>query len=107
MTIARNLKQDVTWWAASPDGYGGYTYSSPQTIKGRWQDKQELFRTPAGDEQVSKAIVYLDQDVDVGDYLYEGLSTAADPTSLEAYQVRQFGKVPDLRNLQSLRKAIL
>lgn len=108
MLTTRNLKQKVTHWATVSDGYGGYTYLAPQILKGRWEDKQELFRTPAGDEAVSKSVVYLSKAVEVGDYLYLGESVVVNPTALKgAYEVRQYNESPDLRNLQSLKKALL
>jgi hypothetical protein len=104
----RNLRADVTHWVSTPDGYGGYTFAAPAALKGRWEDKTELFRNPAGEEDVSEAIVYISSDVAVADYLFEGVSTAADPTLVaEARQIKQFHKTPNLRHLSHDRKAFL
>ncbi len=66
------------------------------------------FRLPTGEEVISDAIVFLNADVSVEDYLFEGESDAADPTGVEgAVQVRGFEKTPDLRNLDHLRKALI
>jgi hypothetical protein len=108
MLTTRNLKQSATHWATVPDGYGGYTYSTPKILRCRWENKQEVFRKPNGDESVSEAVVYLDAKVEVGDLLYLGETTAADPYTLTGvYEVRQYNESPDLRALQTLRKAIL
>ena len=106
--VTRNLKQDITHWTVTSNGFGGFTYSTPVTQKGRWETSQILFRNTRGEEVVSDAIVYLSSDVVVEDFLFNGISTAADPTTLAAArQVRQFNKTPDLRNNNQMRKAFL
>jgi hypothetical protein len=102
------LKQDVTYWSTTPLSYGGYSYAAPVTVKGRWEERAEIFRTPAGDEQASAAVVFLAADVAPGDYIFLGESTETDPTDLPtAVQVKQFTKIPDLRGLTYERKAYL
>ena len=103
----RNLKQDITSWTVTDDGYGGWTYGTPVTFKGRWEDRQTTFRDAEGEEVVSNAIVYLIQDVAIGDFLFEGETVAADPTTVGAQRVRQFNKIPNLRKTEMQRKAFL
>ncbi len=108
MTLQRNLKQDVTHWAVTPDGFGGFSFIAPAPLKGRWEEVAELFRDPAGEEEVSKATVYLSADVVTSDYLFLGTTAAVDPTAIaDTFQVRQFHKTPDLRLLDFERKAFL
>lgn len=109
MTL-RDHPQDITVWQPGVnDGFGGFTFPAPTLIKGRWEDKQELFRDAKGEEVLSEAIVYVDTDIVVGTYIAEGDQTAtADPTTLQdAHQVRQFMKIPDLRQNDFERKAML
>jgi len=47
-----------------PDGYGGASFSAPQVVKCRWEDKQRMFRTATGEIELSRSFVYLDQEVD-------------------------------------------
>lgn len=107
----RDHPNDITYWAiATQDGYGGYTFPAPVVVKGRWEEKQELFRDAKGDEAMSQAIVYVDTDVVLRGYLAEGDQTAtADPTQLpgQAYEIKQYLKIPDLRGNEVERKAIL
>jgi hypothetical protein len=100
---------DATLWTATPNGFGGDDYSAAIPIKCRWVDRNEQYMSTLDkNEQISRAIVYLDRNVKVGDWLYNGVSTDADPSLLEtAYKVRRFDKIPDLRNLLVLRKAFL
>jgi hypothetical protein len=108
-TLSRNLKQTITHWVATPDGFGGFAFATPVTQKGRWEDRQIQFREPSGNELTSTAIVYLTSDVAVGDYLCLGDQTlTADPTTLAAAaRIQQFNSIPDLRALQNQRKAFM
>ena len=106
----RDHPQDITVWQPGVnDGVGGFTFPAPTLIKGRWEEKQELFKDPKGEEQMSEAIVYVDTDVSVGEYLAEGDQTGtADPTTLSnAHRIRKYLKIPDLRQNNYERKAIL
>lgn len=108
--IARNMRQTVTHWAITGDGsFSGPTFAPPATMRARWEHRNELFRTPAGDEEVSRTIAYLESDVDVGDYVIEGdYSDVVDPTTLtQAFRVKQFAKSSDLRNVEVIRKVWL
>lgn len=104
----RNLKQQATHWVATADGFGGFNYSTPVELKCRWEKRFETFRDSQGEETTSNALVYLSADVEIGDYIFEGVSTVADPTTLvEARRVRQFNKLTDLRNIEVQRLAFL
>ena len=94
---------------ATPDGLGGFTYSTTVTMRGRWEDRNVQFREPNGNEVTSTAIVYTESDVGVGDYLVLGdYIGVADPTTLAtSARVQQFNSIPDLRNLQNQRKAFM
>lgn len=104
----RNLRQKATHWTATPDGFGGYNYTTPVIMSCRWERKNKVFRDSQGEELTSIALVYLSSDVEIGDYLFEGESNAADPTTLtEARRVRQFNRLTDLRNIDIQRLAFL
>ena len=107
--LTRNLKQTITHWPANDDGLGGYVYATPVVMKGRWEDKAELFRNAAGEEVTSDAIVYLEQAVAVGDFLYLGSAPlVTDPATIFGpRQVRKYYEVPSLRALEFEHKALL
>lgn len=108
--VTRHLKQDVTHWPiAGSDGYGGFTFGTPVLLKGRFEEKNELFINGENEEEVSRAVIYLNTDVSVDDYFALGDHTAtADPTTLaDTHRARQYGKVTDLRGLNALRKVWL
>ena len=107
MQIPKYLKQQVTWWGTSNGGYGP-TFAAPLPIAGRWEDKVELFINEEGEQSTSKAVAYVDQEVAVGDYLYLGDSSAADPSQVAgAYRVRNFSKIPNLRANKFIMRAMM
>lgn len=93
------LTATITYWAAPVlDGFGGYTWSAPVQIKGRWEKRNELVKNPIGEDVISKGIVYVNTDVDTGGYLYEGTSAEANPTLVTgAEEIISFEKIPNLR----------
>lgn len=106
----RALEGQATWWATSPDGTGGDLYASPVLLACRWEDRQETYVGQLDRNQhVSKAIVFTDRAVSVGDYLAEGDHTSSlTPADLpNADKVQRYQKYPDLRNLEVLHKATL
>ena len=97
--MKRELHQKITNWTVT-DG-------TPTVIDGRWEAKSVMFRSAKGEEETSDAIIYLASDVEVGSYLFEGETTVADPTTINAFRVRQFNKIADLRNVRYQRKAFV
>lgn len=108
--LHRMLKEDITKWPLTgSNGYGGFTFGTPIVLKGRWEDRTVLFRTLENEEEVSNAVVYLQSDITVGDYLGRGdLTAIADPTTLSGtFRSRNYHRTTDLRNLTALRKVFL
>jgi len=105
----RDHPQDITYWSTTLDGFNSYVFAAPVVIKGRWENKKIMIRNNKGDDAFSKAIVYVDTDVKLGDYIAEGDQTATpDPTTLsDAHEVKQFDKTPSLRQFDYERKALL
>lgn len=109
----RHLRQDVTHWPVTgTDGFGGFTYGTPVLLKGRWEGKRELFLNEKGEEVTSEAIVYLDVDTDMGDFLaLDDHTTVPIPSNLSsparAWRIRGTNKTTDLRNLDCIRKVFL
>lgn len=115
MDLTRLLVQDAVYWApGAPDGYGGRTYATPAELKCRWEDTARRARGPDGEEFITTAVVWVDEDLALGGLLY--LGTLADLTDSEeadpqpvggALAVRQFEKIPDLRGSVFVRRALL
>lgn len=104
-----DLNQTATYWARQgTDGLGGYAYAAPVTIACRWQNTNDMFRDQQGREVVSAAVVYVDREMAIGDYLYLGTSAAADPKSVSgSEEIRGYNTSPDLSNSEILVKVML
>lgn len=114
MKIAQKLIQTAVYWSSpSASGYGGYTYSTPSEIDCRWEKKQILYIDINGQEKLSNAIVYVNQDLDVNGYLYLGeeadLDSSHDNPQIidNVFRIEAFKKVPNIQGSQYLRKAYL
>ena len=81
----------------------------------RWENRQELFIDPSGNETLSKAVVYLDQEVDLGGYLYLGTlddfsssePTPRDSDAINAKEIRSVRKSFNIKGGSFLFKAWL
>lgn len=125
--ITRNLRQHAVYWGSPvEDGYGGVSYADPIQISCRWEDKQQIIGTITGNQIVgfqnmSRAIVYVDRDLDVDGFLMLGtlddLTDSSGDSSGEyydphqiatAYIIKRFEKTPALHSTtEFLRVAFL
>ena len=107
--LTRYLNQVVTYWSNSGvDEYGQPTFGAPQTIKVRWEDRADQTINPDGTTGVSAARLFLAQDVAIGDFFFNGISSATNPRSVAtAHRVMSFRKIPDLSGKVFERKAYL
>jgi len=113
--FTHSLKQTAVYWGTPvSDGVGGRTFADPVELDVRWEERHELFIDPQGQEKQSSAVVFIGQDVVVGGYLFLGdlddLSSAEEGDALNvsgAYEIRQFGKIPDSKGTSFLRRAWL
>ena len=102
--------QLATYWGAPTlDGYGTRTFSAPQTLYTRWEDRTDLLIQFEGEEIPSKARVFVLQDVEVGGYLALGDQTAsASPIPVDsAHMIKVYDKTPSLDGSEFTRKVML
>ncbi len=104
----------VYWGTPATTGSGGRTFASPVELSVRWEQRHDLFVDSTGAEVRSNAVVYTGQDVAINGYLFLGdlddLSSAeeSDPTTLsDAYEIRGFESVPNIKGDRFARKAFL
>ena len=112
--VTKMLKQKAVRWAKSgTDTYGADTWSAAAEVSVRWEDKAVLFMDKNNVQTVSSAVVYVGSDVKVGDWLWLGTlislpSGSVDPRKVAgAYEVKSFGKVPNLKCTLFLRTCYL
>jgi len=71
--IRKNLVQTLVYWGNPvTDGYGQISFDSPVDVIGRYEMKNEIVITHEGEEKVAGGHAILNQDIDVGGYLYLG-----------------------------------
>ena len=96
------------WKATGTDGYGEESFNAPILIDARWEDHVENLRLINGEEYTSKAVVWTDSKLELGDRVAQGDYTAvADPNMASAYEVREHKSVPSMRTNQTEWRAIL
>jgi len=119
--ISRNLTQTAVYWGSPVnDGEGGFTFADAVEINVRWEDMVQVTTDAKGAAVSSRALVFLEQDVDEEGYLYLGTldelyddaeSSAGaidDPKEIDGtYQIKRFQKTPSLSGDGYLRKAYL
>ena len=109
--LSGRLPHKLSWWRVTGgDGFGGDTFATPLLVDGRWEDRQETFYGSLDRrELISKAIVFVDRDMGVGDFLYQGDKVSqSSPVALTgALKIQRYDKVPDLRSLDVVRRAVL
>lgn len=118
--ITKNCTQTAVYWASpTPDGKGGMTYADPVEISCRWEDRVEVVAMAGEDrkgiEEVSKAVVYVLQDVAEQGMLYLGTLDDLDsdeedaPETIDgAYRIKRFDKIPRLGSTtEFMRKAYI
>lgn len=119
--LLNNYNETAVYWGSpANDGYGGFVYAEPVEITCRWEDIHQVVTDAKGNEITSRALVFVDRDVDEEGYLFKGtledLYDLADSSSgavddprefEEAFIIKRFQKIPDLKGLVFLRKAYL
>lgn len=101
--------QDITYWGpVSENKFNEGVYAAPILIRGRWEERSELVRTPDGQDITSQAVVFVASDVEIDGYLAAGDYTAVnDPLIAGAIQIRAYVIIPNLRNNANERRAYL
>ena len=113
--VAGLLNQTAVWWQATDnDGDGGRVFADGVEINVRWEHEHERFVDDQEREIVSRAVVFVDRDIDAEDYLYLGtldvLTSGAtnNPYAMGgAYEVRSFEKTPSIDGQRFVRRALL
>lgn len=106
--IVKMRKQDAVYWPLTGfDAYGKPTYGEAQEIKVRWEDTQEEFVDAQGTKQVSRAKVYVGEDMAPGSMLILGVLSSTldedDPRASGALEVKSFAKLPNMKATEFLR----
>ena len=108
--ITRMLKQTAVYWAPlTPDGLGGWTYDEPVDVDCRWEGESELEITADGQQLMTKAKVFVGQDVEENGWLWLGAvddldSSGVDPLTVAgAGRIIKFQAIPNFKATETLR----
>lgn len=113
--LKRAMVQVVVYWGAPvPDGEGGSTFADPVELMVRWEVVDEVVVNNDGREVVSKARIWVNQDVDEQGWIYLGeLDDLGvdpdDPKTIDgANEIITFRKIPSLgKDNEFVRRANL
>jgi len=111
-TISGALVQTAVYWAPlTKNAYAEYSYAAGVEVRCRWENAKELVINNNGEEVVSRARVWLDQDVVEDGFLYLGSVTDSvydvDPGNVDqAERILAFTKTPRFKSTtEFLRRA--
>ena len=115
--MTRACAQTAVYWGdPTPDASGGYSFGSsyPEEISCRWEARTELISDGQGNEIISRARVYVTEDVEEEGWLFLGtlddLDSAAEEDPMQAdgtHKIKRFDKVPSIRGDDFVRIAYL
>lgn len=118
--ISRMRKQIAVYWALAAsesagedwDDMGQPQWATPVEIECRWEDDQVEFISKDGSKLVSRSVVYVDRDVNIGGVLMLGelVDVVEEENVLEndgAWEIRGYSKIPSLKATEFLRTAYL
>lgn len=96
------------WEDNGVDSAGDPEFSSPETILVRWEQKEVVFHGSDGSELRASHVVYLGQDVNVGDYLYLGTSVQSSPKDQAgAISIKDFSRIEAFDSNTVSRRVLL
>lgn len=107
--LTNRLKQTATLWEVSTvDGSGDITFTTPRQISCRWESIVDTFTDQNGAQRLSKAKVYVAEDLEIGDFLFLGTSAASNPLIVDdAFVIQGIDKIPDIEAKNFFRRVLL
>lgn len=92
----------AVYWARTTRNGARWNYAEPVEISVRWEDVTELHESETGEKWMSSATVYVDRDMNMGDYIYNGVLTDITDSTIPrnntgSREVKKFSKLPTLR----------
>lgn len=110
--ITKVLKQKCVYWAPiGYDNFGKAIFDVPEELDCRWTEEEKVIIDLHNSQIISKAQVMVSQDVKVDGVLMFGKLEDIiydEPTDNEqAYEIRNFSKMPNFKCTEFLRIAYL
>ena len=118
--ITTMRRQKAVYWSLAPGGdkdqvdeFGNPIINlTPIEIDVRWEDVSIEFVGANGTNEISRARVYVDRDVEVGGVLMLGIianitDSVIPKENTNAWEIRRFEKLPNIKNTEQLRTVFL
>lgn len=108
MSVIKKMRRQfaIYWERLDPDIFGRYSFAVPVEVPCRWDDASAEFRNSQGASQMSRAEVYPDRVMKVGDMLRKGsleTDTPLDPRELtDTYEIQGFDQIPNFKATETL-----
>jgi hypothetical protein len=105
-------RQKAIWWVQGAlDRYGNPTFDAPVEVDCRWEEVGQEYLSDKGEKQLSRAVVYVDRAMQMGDRLALGAMESDTPEDPIAHtgskQIERFDVLPNLKNTENLYTAYL
>ena len=94
------------WTPGVKDAFGKPTWSAPETLEVRWEDRSVLFVDGEGRQVKSSAVVYVQKEVPIGVQIARGLSVSLTPTA-GSFEVKDYREITSLRGDRTERRLML
>jgi hypothetical protein len=109
MALMRHLDTSATLWTVTgKTNAGDPIFAVPTSISVRWEEFDAVRTYEHGQMVDIKHVVYVDQAVARGSWLFEGTSVEADPRDVDgAYEVRSSSAIPNVRHTETVWKCLL
>lgn len=106
---SRRMKTQATYWPpAGADVEGKVSAGAAELVLVRWQEKADVFVDAQGKEEISTAIVYVNQLVEPDGFMVRGDESAETPETLaSARLIKAVQESPSLDGSETLVKVYL
>lgn len=109
MSLEKLLLDKITYWQPkTKDGDGSFTYYAPRILNGRFQTDNQEFLSFAGQKCLSRAVVYVLEQLEFNGFIYNGISTSTTPESLAgAFRIQAYYTTHNPNKIIVVYKVIL
>lgn len=114
MGVVRKMRKQyaVYWERTGNDRHGNPKFAEATEVRCRWSEKQEEYRDADGVQRFGESGVFVDRSMPLGSWLWKGriadVENLTTPEQNEkAGRIVYFKEVPNLKNTETLFKAVL
>ena len=107
-TLRQKLNQTLTYWAsAGPDSAGEPSFDATVAVSCRWDYEERLVLDSKGKERKTSSVIFVDQDMESGDFVLDGTSVVVDPVNLtNAFEIFVVNKMVSVDGSEFVREIL-